>query len=311
MSKPSPKLSHNYNHSSLMHNIFQQYNETGPLKKVIIGRTEGYREVEEYVERVNDRQEKGLPSRKKLNSEFTAFSKILKDYKVEVLKPNHVGKFVYDQLTPRDIGVTIGDKFVICNMAKSSRRYEVAGIFDHILSMNGSEPVILIPPEYDMLLEGGDIIVDKGHIFVGLTRRTNQKGVDFLKRKFEPDFKVVSVPCKSFGEKDTVLHLDCVFNPVGEKHALISSDNLKYIPDAIAENYQLLEVTKTEQQALATNVLSIDKKTVISRDHPLCHRVNDMMRKTGLTLLTLPFDSAPATGGSFRCCTLPLYRTTA
>lgn len=291
-----------------MCNTFQQYNETDPLKKVIIGRTEGYRKVDEYVQRVNKTQKNGLPSQDKLDKEFTAFTGLLDEHGIEVVKPNYVGKFVYDQLTPRDIGVTIGEKFVICNMSRSSRRYEAAGIFEHITSVKGEEPTILMPPEYDMLVEGGDIIVDKEHIFVGLTRRTNQKGADFLKREFEPDFKVVSIPCRSFDEEEKILHLDCVFNPVGMNHALIYSDGLKYIPAAISDNYHLIEVNKSEQRALAVNVLSINEKEVISRDTTRCRRVNGLMREAGLKVITTPFEGAPATGGSFRCCTLPLHR---
>lgn len=292
-----------------MCNTFQQYNETDPLKKVIIGRTEGYRKVDEYVQRVNDVQKNGLPSQEKLETEFTAFADILLDYEVEVVEPGYVGKFVYDQLTPRDIGITIGKKFVICNMARSSRRYEAAGIFEHITSVKGEEPTILMPPEHDMLIEGGDIIVDKEHIFVGLTRRTNQKGADFLKRKFEPDFNVVPIPCRSFDEEENILHLDCVFNPIGLKHALIYPDGLQYIPAAISDNYHLIEVNKSEQEALAVNVLSINENVVISRDSTRCRRVNELMREAGLKVITTPFEGAPTTGGSFRCCTLPLHRS--
>lgn len=291
-----------------MFDNFQQYNETDPLKKVILGRTKGYKKVDEYVQRINESQKSGLPSEEKLDAEFTVLADLLQDYGVQVLRPEYVGKFVYDQLTPRDIGVTIGEKFVICNMAKSSRRYEVAGIFKHILAMYGPEPVILFPPEHDALLEGGDIIVDNEHIFVGLTQRTNQKGVAFLKEAFEPEFKVVSVPCKSFSGENGVLHLDCVFNPVGSNHALIYPGGLQYVPESITDFYQLIEINKNEQQALTTNVLSINEETVVSRDHPACKRVNELMRKAGIKVHTVVFDGAPSTGGSFRCCTLPLHR---
>lgn len=287
---------------------FQQYSETDLLIKVVIGRVEGYKKVDEYIERVNDSQKNGLPSLEMLHKEFTVFANILKEQGVEVLKPKYVGKFIYDQLTPRDIGITIGDKFVICNMAKSSRRYEVAGIFEHILSMSGTEPTILMPPEHSMLLEGGDIIIDKGHIFVGLTSRTNQKGADFLKRTFSSYFKVVTIPCRSFSEENKILHLDCVFNPVGKDHALIYPDGIELIPKAVTNNYTLIEISKKEQQALATNVLSISPELVISRDHPHCRRVNEKMRNAGINVLAIPFDGVPATGGSFRCCSLPLVR---
>jgi N-dimethylarginine dimethylaminohydrolase len=292
-----------------MSDMFSQFNETDTLQKVIIGRYKDYRKVDEYVEIVNKSQKKGLPSLDQLESEFEAFSQILVEHNVEVLTPDYVGKFVYDQLTPRDIGVTIGNKFVICNMAKRSRRYEAAGIFRHILSMEGEEPNILLPPENNMLLEGGDIIIDKGRIFVGITQRTNRAGIEFLSSFFGDEFEVTPVQCDSFDEKEQVLHLDCIFNPVGAGHALIYPQGMKEIPDAITQNYKLIEVDEKAQQFLATNVLSLNQETVISRDHPACRAANEAMREIGLEVITLPFDGAPATGGSFRCCSLPLVRS--
>lgn len=292
----------------MIRETFQQYNETDPLRKVIIGRYKGYRNVDAYIERVNESQQDRLPSKTKLQAEFKVFEETLANHGVEVLIPEYVGKFVYDQLTPRDIGITIGNKFVLCNMAKSSRRYEAAGIFRHILSMNGKEPSILIPPNPEILLEGGDVIVDKGFIFVGQTQRTNKAGINYLIQTFEPEFDVIPLACKNFGENGNILHLDCVFNPVGAHHALIYSPGLKHIPKAITNNYELIEVDGDAQQALATNVLSVNQKLVITRDDSHCRPVNESLRKQGIQVITFPFDGAPATGGSFRCCSLPLVR---
>ncbi len=293
-----------------MSKAFNQYSETDPLVKIIIGRYRGYRKSDAYVERVNNFQENVLPSEAKLEEEFDLFSETLKNRGVKVLKPSYVGKFVYDQLTPRDIGVTIGNRFVICNMAKRSRRYEAAGIFKHLLAMKGEEPNILIPPNPNMLLEGGDIIIDKGYIFVGLTNRTNEMGIRFLMDTFEPEFKVIPLPCKRYSQDENVLHLDCVFNPVGTQHALIYKPGLKQIPPAITKNYHLINVDKSAYKALATNILSVNQEFVISRDHPDCHAVNETIRSNGINVISLPFDGAPSTGGSFRCCSLPLVRST-
>lgn len=291
-----------------MSGAFQQYSETAPLKKVVIGRYEGYRAVEAYTERVNESQKKGLPTEAALRPEFESFRKALEEEGVEVLIPEYVGKFVYDQLTPRDLGAAIGNRFVLCNMAKSSRRYEAAGIFRHLLEMEGPEPNILLPPGNEALLEGGDIVVDKGCIFVGLSQRTNQAGFEFLRQQFGDDFEVIPVFCRRLEEGEDVLHLDCAFNPVGEGHALLYPQGFREIPPAIIDNYNWIEVTAAEQAELATNVLSLDCHTLISRNHPECRRVNQALREAGLRVIELPFDAAPSTGGSVRCCSLPLVR---
>lgn len=290
-----------------MPDTLKQFNETDKLKKVVIGRWEDYCSDRSYVEIVNEEQKKGLPDTRELSPEFQAFKHALEDHGVEVLVPEYVGKFVYDQLTPRDIGITIGEKFVVCNMVKKSRRYEVTGIFPFINAMHGDEPSILVP-DNGVLLEGGDIIVDKGHIFAGISQRTNEAGFEFLKKHFGSGFSVVPVYCQSLSEGENVLHLDCTFNPVGENHALIYIDGFRDVPKEIKEHYHLIEVSSAEQAELATNVISLDKTTVISRDHEACHRVNNKMRDAGITVIELPFNGAPSTGGSFRCCTLPLVR---
>lgn len=287
---------------------FHQYSETGRLRKVIIGRYQGYKQEAAYIELVNENQKKGLPSESTLEREFSAFIRVLKEHHVEVLIPQYVGKFVYDQLTPRDLGVTIGEKFLLCNMANSSRRYESAGIFPHILAMNGNEPTLLIPPENDILIEGGDVIVDKEHIFVGISQRTNHKGFEYLQQIFGERFHVIPVYCRSLSEDENVLHLDCAFNPVGEGHALIYPEGFRKIPEAMEALYTWIPIEQNEQAALATNILSIDTAVVITRDHPDCERVNELLISLGIDVKTLTFDAAPATGGSFRCCSLPLIR---
>ncbi len=289
--------------------MFNQYAETDPLRRVIIGRYRGYRAQSAYEEIVNEAQKTGLPTESELQPEFEAFRQALQAEGVEVQEPAYVGKFVYDQLTPRDIGMVIGKRFLICNMARASRRYEVTGIFPHILSEQAAEPNLLIPDDPFALMEGGDIVVDKGRLLAGVSQRTNEAGLAYLERQFGKEFEVLPVYCKALSQGENVLHLDCTFNPIGRRHCLIYPDGFQRIPPFIRENYKWISVSREEQAALATNVLSVNEETVISRQHPLCRRVNAEMRSAGFRVLELPFNAAPSTGGSFRCCSLPLERS--
>lgn len=288
-----------------MKRAFSQFNETDTLKTVIIGRWEGFHEDETYSNVLDEKRE--YPSTDQLKSEFEAFQKALEENGVEVLIPEYVGKFLYDQITPRDVATVIGNKIVICNMANSSRKYEIAGIFPLIRDFTGDEPALLIPP-VDCLIEGGDIMVDKGRIIVGLSQRTNIKGYEWLLNNFTDQMKVIPVYLTDLKKDEHILHLDCAFNPVGENCALVYMDGIKPIPDFFEKDYDLIKVNKEEQQTLATNVFSISKDLVIARDHPQSKRVVGEMRKRGIEVIEIPFDGAPSTGGSFRCCTLPLIR---
>lgn len=286
---------------------FEQYSETDTLKITLIGRAQGYRINEAYTEIVNEAQRAGLPQQDQLDEEFENFRRILEEHNVEVRIPDYVGKFVYDQLTPRDIAVVVGNKLILCNMVRRSRKYEVAGIFPHITDFSGQEPDVLIPPP-GVLLEGGDIIVDRGHIFVGISQRSNKVGLEWLQSTFSDTFKVVPLYTKPLAEAENVLHLDCAFNPVGDRLALIYPEGFKSISKVIRESYDWIEIDRREQDALATNVLSISPGTLIARNHPDCRRVNEKIREKGIKVVEIPFDGAPATGGSFRCCSMPLVR---
>jgi len=288
--------------------MFHQYSETAPLRRVIIGRYQGYLAHPAYQEIINEDQKQGFPTEADLAPEFKAFRRALEAEGVDVLEPQYVGKLVYDQLTPRDTGMVIGERFLICNMRYASRRYEVAGIFPYILHETAHEPNILLPNQSDAFVEGGDIIIDRGMLFVGVSQRTNEAGRAYLEHTFGDEFTVIPVRCAALTEGENVLHLDCTFNPVGRKHCLIYPDGLQEIPAEIHDNYEWIEVTHEEQAALATNILSIDSDTVISRDHRDCARVNEAMRNAGLRVIEVPFNAAPSTGGSFRCCSLPLER---
>ena len=171
--------------------------------------------------------------------------------------------------------------------------------------MDEIDPQHILKVPDDIVLEGGDVIVDNGRIFVGLSQRTGPEGAAFLASHF-PQFDVIPVPLKQIADGENVLHLDCSFVPVGTKYALIYADGLAEMPAIIAEQYNFIEVTKAEQQILATNVLSISPTQLIARTQST--RVNAELRKRGLEVIELPFDDPPKTGGSFRCCSLPLWR---
>lgn len=289
-----------------MPKTFSQYYETDTLKSVIIGRWEGYARVKQYSEILNSKQKKNRPSETQLKREFEAFRQVLEKYDVEVQVPDYVGKFVFDQLTPRDVAVVIGNKLILCDMANKSRKYEVAGIFPLIKDFTENEPNVFIPPA-ECLMEAGDIMVDKRRLMVGISHRTNLEAFEWLHDMFSDKMEVMPI-FLTIDESEDVLHLDLTFNPVGENCALIYEGGLNPIPEFMSRDYELIKLEKDEQHELATNILSISKNTVISRDHPLCKRVNEEIKKRGINVEEISFDGAPATGGSLRCCSLPLIR---
>lgn len=278
--------------------------ETGRLRSVIIGYPDSF-EMPDPINRKHEIYHESHPQRPRrqnLIPEFTRFRAALEERGVEVFQPRPVPG-VPDQLTPRDIGFVVGDVFVVASMATDCRKEEWRGIA-HVLDRIPPERIIHAPA--DVVLEGGDVILDKGALFVGLSERTTADGAAWLADRFADRYEVIPVPLKQLHHGEDVLHMDCAFLPVGARHALIYPEGFHEIPDAIGQRYELIMVDKDEQFELSTNVLSISPTEVLARD--VGGRVNEEMRRAGLEVIEIAFDDTPKSGGSVRCASLPLWR---
>lgn len=280
--------------------------ETGVLREVILGYPDNFHADPNIVECVNATQEAvysspNKPTAQKAKPEFDEFQNVMEARGVRVHRPRPCD--VPDQLTPRDIGFVIGDVFFRASMAKQSRKEEWHGI-RHLL--DSCSNVVHVPDS--IVIEGGDIVVDKGYVYVGISQRTSYAGFNWLRTELQSTpFQVIPVPLKSLNDNEDCLHLDCAFVPVGGSHALIYPTGIQAVPNEIREHYRWIEVTKTEQGELGTNVLSLSPTSVVVRH--TATRIATLLTTVGLEVIPLKFDEAPKTGGSFRCCTLPLIRT--
>jgi N-dimethylarginine dimethylaminohydrolase len=139
-------------------------------------------------------------------------------------------------------------------------------------------------------------------IYVGVSERTNKKGVQFIQDNFQ-EYTVVPVTLEN-----GILHLDVVFNCLSDDCCIIYSDGiLKPNFSYFKENFvNLIAVSSDEQFDLATNVFALgyDKLIVDSRNR----RVNDELDSKGYRLIELDFRETSKIGGAFRCATMPLRR---
>ncbi|MEM7224899.1 MAG: arginine deiminase family protein [Pseudomonadota bacterium] len=289
--------------------LFDVTNEFDRLAHVVMGTAEGYHRDSSQVEIVNGTQQRtvdaaGHPTEAGLLPEFAAFRAAMEAAGVTVHQPELAPNSVQDQTCPRDIGFVIGEVFVAAGMRNQSRIEELDGIRHLLADCVG--PALEVPA--GVALEGGDVVVDGDHVFVGFGQRSDPEGLDFLRAKFGEAFEIVPLPPRSLAEGEDVLHLDCAFNPLGLGHALIYPDGLAEIPAIVRDKFSWIEVTQTEATALATNVLSVAPDKIIARAGPDCARVNGELRKAGYDVTEVAFDGVPSTGGSFRCATMPLRR---
>ncbi|WP_412917735.1 dimethylarginine dimethylaminohydrolase family protein [Metabacillus sediminilitoris] len=223
--------------------------------------------------------------------------KTLKNNGIEViLLPYH--KKYPEQVFTRDIGFTLGQTIFVAKMATDVRAGE-----ENVLKQWLDDEEISYYNLEGERIEGGDVVIDQETIYVGLSNRTNQKAAEQLQLLLT-QFNVIPIPFK-----DKYLHLDCVFNVVSPEVALIYPNALtKKDIELFSSRYELIEVSEEEQFQLGTNVLNIGNKKVLSL--PVNEKVNKQLRNRGFQVIEVDITEIIKSGGSFRCCTLPILRET-
>lgn len=223
------------------------------------------------------------------------FVETLRNHGVEVILLPALKKYP-EQVFTRDIGFTLGQKVFVAEMASNIRQGE-----EELLKQWLEKEQIAFDNLKKDHIEGGDVIIDRNTIYAGISNRTNKKSIQHLQTLL-PEHEVIPIP---FTEK--YLHLDCVFNILSPNEGLIFPGVInKKEASLLASRYDLIEVTEEEQFTLGTNVLSIGNKKVLSL--PINEKVNKELQKRGYEVIEVDITEIIKSGGSFRCCTLPILR---
>lgn len=264
------------------------------LKRVILCQPQ-YMSIREVINETQEHfKNEGIQIERALE-QHSEFVKTLKENGIEViLLPYH--KKYPEQVFTRDIGFTLGQTIFVAKMATDVRAGE-----ENVLKQWLEDEEISYYNLAEERIEGGDVVIDRDTIYVGLSNRTDQKAAEQLKCLLN-QFNVIPIPFK-----EKYLHLDCVFNVVSSEVALIYPNALsKKSIDLFASRYDLIEVSEEEQFQLGTNVFSIGNKRVLSL--PVNKNVNKQLRSRGFQVIEVDITEIIKSGGSFRCCTLPILR---
>lgn len=268
--------------------------EYDPLNKVIMCEPQ-YMEIREVINETQKYYTQNNIDQDLAMNQHRKFTSSLRANGVEVLLLPPDNTFP-EQVFTRDIGFTIGNQVFVAQMASSIRKGEEKALQKR-LNFRGS-PFIEMT---EGIIEGGDVMINQHTVYVGISSRTNKRAVAILQEAL-PNFKIIPIP---FHEE--YLHLDCVFN-------ILSRDEALYFPAALSDEtimmlkkqFRLIEVTEEEQFTLGTNVLSIGNKKVYSL--PSNQIVNEKLRERGYDVIEIDLSEIIKSGGSFRCCTMPILR---
>ncbi|MFO7701549.1 MAG: arginine deiminase-related protein [Psychroflexus maritimus] len=296
-------------------------NETNRLKAVVLGTAKSNGGKPNLADAYDPKSALHIkagtyPKEEDMLAEMKQVARVLKKYGVEVFRPQVIQN--YNQIFSRDIGFVIDDVFVKANILPD-RAQEIDAIQPVISRLDNSKTLNL--PE-DCHVEGGDVMPHGEYLFVGtyrgedysdyITARTNPKAVEALQKAF-PNKKVKSFNLRksNTAPKENALHLDCCFQPVGNKYAIIHKNG--FLEE---EEYQWLvqlfgvenvfEIDKQEMFDMTSNIFSISPKLVISDAH--FKRLNSWLRGKGITVEEVNYREIAKQEGLLRCSTLPLIR---
>ncbi|TCK92803.1 N-dimethylarginine dimethylaminohydrolase [Natranaerovirga hydrolytica] len=269
-------------------------NEYDTLKKVIVCDPK-YMTIREVINETQKHYKEDNISIDIAMKQHKKFVELLKEQNVEVINLPSLKKY-HEQVFTRDIGFVIGEIIFVANMANEARIGE-----EDILKNYLEGDVISYYNLIGDQIEGGDVLIDGRNIYIGLSNRTNESAVHHM-QKLLPRYTIIPI---SFKEK--YLHLDCVFNIISPHEAL-------YYPEAFDEgtlkelknHYDLIPVCQSEQFSLGTNVFSVGNKKIFSLITN--KKINTALSERGYSVIEVEFSEIIKSGGSFRCCTLPILR---
>jgi len=296
-------------------------NEYGSLVNVILGVANsfgGTPQIEEcYDPKSKENVIKGtFPIEKDLIEELSGFLQVLEKYNVNVIRPEIIEN--YNQIFSRDIAFVIENKIIVSGII-DERKKEIDGV-KNIFSEIKSENIIKL--EEGSRIEGGDVIVDGENIYIGYSKdaefnkykvaRTNEKAINQIKGLF-PHKKVHSFELNKSDHhaRENALHLDCCFQPIGNKKAIIFEGGFKNTEDVLLlinkfGNENLIRISKEEMYNMNSNVFSISENVIVSEIS--FKRLNNILRELGFIVEEIKFSEIAKMEGLLRCTTLPLNR---
>ena len=296
-------------------------NETNPLQCVLLGIADQSGPTPKYEEAYDPKSRLHIangtyPREQDLIRQLDLMRTTLEEHGVEVFRPQIVSNC--NQIFSRDIAFVVEDLLFISNILPA-RDKEIDAI-EHILNRIPNQNIRIIPK--DIHVEGGDVIVHNEFLFVGfydqpdysdyVTARTNAKALSYLSAQF-PQKKVIGFELNKSNDDpfSNTLHLDCCFQPFGNKLAIVCPNGFMHQKDIdwIKNHFESENLFFTDQKSMfemQSNLLSVRPDLVIS--DPSFTAVNKWLNAKGIQIDTVPYDEISKQGGLFRCSTLPLIR---
>jgi dimethylargininase len=197
-----------------------------------------------------------------------------------------------DSVFVEDAAVVLDDLAVITRPGAISRRPEVAAM---AAALAPYRPLAFI--EAPGTLDGGDVLVTPGRVFVGISGRTNEAGVSQLRSLLAlHGYDVVAVPvtgCLHLKSAVTAVFLP----PSGGRGTLLI--NPDWVDRGHFDDFELIEVDPSEPAA--ANVLRVGERVICAAEHP---KTRQRLSARGLATQPVPADELAKAEGGVTCCSV-------
>jgi N-dimethylarginine dimethylaminohydrolase len=203
------------------------------------------------------------PELKESINEFIEFRKLLLNNEIMIIDLPQAKGLTIDSIYTRDSILISPKGLILCNMGRASRTPEARDNYEH-LKLQGYQVAgeILAPGT----LEGGDFIwLSDTKAAVGLGPRTNQNGVDQLRKILGNSVDLHLVPLPEPTHPDDVLHLMSIISPLDKDLALIYRPLMpvSFIQWLEQLGIKFVEVDEAEYLLMGCNVLATSPRSVI------------------------------------------------
>src|SRR5829696_7353577 len=193
-----------------------------------------------------------------------------------------------DSVFVEDAAVVFDRLAVIARPGAESRRPEVDAV---AAALAAHRPLAFIAAPGT--LDGGDVLVTPGKVFVGVSARTNEEGIRQLAAMIAPHgFETIAVPVTG------CLHLKSAVTVCALTTLLI---NPAWVDPSIFDGFDLIDVDPAEPAA--ANVLRIGDTIVCAEEHA---RTRRRLEARGFVTRSVPAGELAKAEGGLSCCSLIL-----
>lgn len=196
-----------------------------------------------------------------------------------------------------DTAVIVGKRAAISCLGAPSRRGEEK-LVRMTLRECGVRTTLM---EFPATMDGGDILFTGKHLFVGLSKRTNEYAIDLLAQIFD-NIEIIAV------HVEESLHLKSVMSAF-DSETLIFADSAP--AHGILEQLQSLDVIKGKYNVVrvpdeaAANVLNLGKSLLIQDGFPKSERIlADLAVQRHKAIYKVQMSELIKADGALTCCSL-------